>query len=182
MTDDLGDVMPFYAPYGHKGQIHVGRDPVQIRIPYGGADVFLGPRGEDGPHADVVRPGGHGGAGLFRGVRGQADDFIRSHQRAHRLHRQILLSHVHAVGVHQHGDIHMIVHDETCARLPRHTAQFSALTQHFSALQLLFPILENPDARVQQRGGHVLHGTPQAEVGIGQGIQIRFTGQYSGHG
>lgn len=68
------------AADGDKGQADVAGHPVQIVQGNRSADVPFRPRGENRPHADVVRARGRGGAGLIRGMGGESDDHVRADQ------------------------------------------------------------------------------------------------------
>ena len=49
MGGHLADIVLLDAAYGHKGQINVGHDPVEIFKAYGVNNVFLGLGGKIGP-------------------------------------------------------------------------------------------------------------------------------------
>ena len=99
--------------------------------------------GENGADAYVVGSGRNRGFCLFRAVRGQAYDLVRAEQAAYLLHGKILLPDVHAVGIREQGDVHMVVNDEARAGFQRQTAQQSAFLKHASGMRVLFAVLKN---------------------------------------
>jgi hypothetical protein len=89
---------------------------------------------------------------------------------------------MHAVGLAQQGDIGMIIDDEAGPGFKGHAAQGLAFLEHDAAFAVLFPVLEDAYSGPQQRIRHIHNGTAETETGIGQGVEIGFTGQYPGHG
>ena len=95
MGGHLADIVLLDAAYGHKGQINVGHDPVEIFKAYGVNNVFLGLGGKNRPHAYIV--GSSSRARLFGTMGGKANNDVGPHKPANFLHRQVVLPNMHAI-------------------------------------------------------------------------------------
>ena len=67
---------------------------------------------------------------------------------------------MNAVGVHEHGDVHVIVDDEAGSGLLREAAEQTALLQHDAGVSVLFAVLQNLHACGKQGAGLFLHAAP----------------------
>ena len=85
MRDDVRNVVALDTSDGDERQGDVGNHPIKIIEGYSGANVLFGLCRVNGADPDIVRTGGHGRAGLIRGMGGQADDHVRADETAHGL-------------------------------------------------------------------------------------------------
>ena len=112
---------------------------------------------------------------------GDADDELPSRKGAHVGERDVLLAHVHAVGMGEQGQIHVVVHDEAGSVFSRRPAQDAALLEHAALLHVLFAVLQDADAGAEQGFGNLLHAAASRQLGVRQGVEFRFAGQNHGH-
>ena len=76
----------------------------------------------------------------------------------------------------------MIVDDEAGSGFAGEPALDQAFLQHDARLGVLFAVLEYLHACGKQGAGLFFHAAPQGKAGIGEGVEIGFSGEYSGHG
>jgi hypothetical protein len=92
---------------------------------------------------------------------GEADEHIRPHQGAHFGHGQVFLAHMHAVGLGQDGQVHIVVHDEAGVGLAGQAAEQAAFFQHGSGFELFFAVLHDAHTGAEQGADHFFQGAPR---------------------
>ena len=122
------------------------------------------------PHADIVSSTLFSGEGFFRGVRGNTDAHGCPHQGPDIGQRNVLLPHMHAVCVADHGQINVIVHHEAGMVLLRHAPQDTAFFKFGPVFKILFPVLQNADTGSQEGFGNLLHAASEGKLRISQSV------------
>ena len=81
---------------------------------------------------------------------------MRADEAANFSHRQVVLAHMHAVGLAEQGDVRVVVDDEQHARLTRQLTDLPALGDHLAVAfgGPFFAVLDDSDAAVDHGAHH----------------------------
>ena len=163
-------VVPADAADGHHGNGHGPADGLQGVVGHV-VGVVLGPGGEHGPHAQIVRAVLFRQQSLLHRLGGHADDLIGPQLPADVQGLHVALAHMNAVGVHSQGNIHIVVDKKGNVIIPAQGLQLPGLCQERGLRQGLFPQLQHGDAAPQALLHHVPQGPAAEPVAVRNGVQ-----------
>ena len=132
------------------------------------------PCGEDHAHPDIVRPVCLGL--LRRGdvAGGDTEKLVRSDETPGCLGGHILLSHMHAVGIHRQGDIYTVVHQENGPVLPAQVLDRSADPNHLAGVHVLLSELNALGAALERLARLLDMVSPRNNFGVGDDLRVEL--------